>query len=347
MICKYNSFAGVILAVILIPVTVLYYLIVITRHLLYDTGIFSSYRSKVFTISVGNIAAGGTGKTPVVTAIVRALKDNGVKTAVITRGYGRNSKGRIKVSKNTPAEVSGDEPLTIYNKTGADVICDADRVSAVKDLEANYNAFVLDDAFQHRKIKKHLDIVLVDHDRFFGNRLLLPSGILRDPASRLKKCDLIILTKIPGHEADSVRKKIISLKKYRKPVFLSEIKHTEICNGKSQMPTDELRTKKIFAFCGIADPEPFFRFFHGLDLVSKISFKDHCSYGREFNNILSGMNERSEIMITTYKDFVKLTEDQIVRYNIWYLDLDLVFFDEFQKTTEVFNLIKGQISAEK
>ncbi|MDD4204758.1 MAG: tetraacyldisaccharide 4'-kinase [Candidatus Delongbacteria bacterium] len=347
MIYKYNSFAGSVLAVLLMPVTVLYYLVVMIRHLSYDTGLFSSYRSKTFTVSVGNIAAGGTGKTPVVTAITEALKQNGRKTAVITRGYGRNSKGRVIVDKNTSAAVSGDEPLTIFNKTGSSVICDADRSGAVKEFESGYDAFVLDDAFQHRKIQKHLNIVLIDHDRFLGNRLLLPSGILRDPPSRLKKCDLIILTKIPDPENDSVQKKIGVLKRYGKPVVLSQIRYTKISNGTSEAPVEDLRNKRISAFCGIAEPEPFFKFFNGLDLVKKIRFKDHCRYGMEFESVLQEMKSGSDIIITTYKDHVKLTEDQIIRYNVWYLDIDLVFLDESLKIINTFDLIKGWIRAEK
>ncbi len=344
---KNKNFVPLLPAILLLPFTFLYYLTVKIRHFFYDTGILSSFKSDVFTVSVGNIAAGGTGKTPVVTEIVSALKDNGIKTAVITRGYGRSSVGRVKVDKNTSAYISGDEPLTIFNKTGADVICDADRVSAAQYLGTSYGAFVLDDAFQHRKIRKHLDIVLLDHDRFLGNGLLLPSGILRDPPSRLSKCDIIILTKIPGPDADSVQKKIRSLKKFKKPVLLSQIRYTHLSNGISVMSPDELRAKKISAFCGIADPEPFFRFFDKFDTVSKMSFKDHCSYGREFDNDLTEMKKESEVIVTTYKDFVKLSEEQINRYNIWYLDIELVFFDEYLKTTEIFDLIKGRMSAEK
>lgn len=347
MSIKNKNHIPLFFAILLLPFTFLYYLTVKIRNYLYDTEILTSFKSEVFTVSVGNIAAGGTGKTPVVTEIVSALKDHGIKTAVITRGYGRSSGGRVKVDENTSARISGDEPLTIFNKTGADVICDADRVSTVKYLGTSYGAFVLDDAFQHRKIRKHLDIVLVDHDRFFGNGLLLPSGILRDTPSRLSKCDVIILTKIPGPEAESVQRKIKSLKMFKKPVFLSQIKYKHLSNGTSVMSPDELRTKKISVFCGIADPEPFFRFFDKFDTAFKKGFKDHCGYGRKFDNELTEMKKECEIIVTTYKDFVKLSKEQVNRYNIWYLDIGLVFFDGSMNIVDVFDLIKGRMSAEK
>jgi tetraacyldisaccharide 4'-kinase len=344
---KNYPFISFLISVLLLPLTASYFLIITIRHFLYDCGLLKSFKPKIFTVSVGNIVAGGAGKTPVVTQIALALVKNGFKPFVVTRGYGRRSKGRIGVTYEMSADISGDEALTIFRKTGVPVICDADRSSAVKDYQDNFDAVVLDDAFQHRKIKKDLDIVLIDIGRFLGNRLLLPSGILRDSVSRLNKCDLIILTKVPDIDSASLKEKIPFLMKFNRPVYLSVMDYTGIRNNTELIKIEDIVSKKISVFCGIANPEPFFSFFSGMKIVSKHSYSDHQNYGPKFETALESMKKASDMIVTTYKDFVKLPDRTVREFNIYYLDFDHVFFDGNMKKTDIYDIISGWISAYK
>ncbi|MFO7809773.1 MAG: tetraacyldisaccharide 4'-kinase, partial [Candidatus Delongbacteria bacterium] len=176
-----------IVSLLLMPVTLLYYIAVTVRHFLYDKKILHSYKPGIRTVSVGNITAGGTGKTPTVISLVNSLSAIGIRTAVVTRGYGRTSRSTIFVDENTPVSDSGDEPMVIYKKTKSTVVCEKDRYKAVKLLNNNYDMVVLDDAFQHRKIIKDIDIVLVDENRFLKNRLLLPLGNLSHTLIRIPR----------------------------------------------------------------------------------------------------------------------------------------------------------------
>jgi len=342
-----NKYISFITSVILLPLSGIYYIIIRIRHLLYDSGILSSYKPDILTISVGNIITGGAGKTPFVIRIAQVLAERGMNPFVVTRGYGRRTSGRIIVNDEMNAETTGDEALTIFRKSGVPVICDPDRVSAVSDLGEKYGAAVLDDAFQHRRIRKDLDIVLIDHNRFLGNGLVLPSGILRDCISRLKRCDMIILTKIPDLNSESVSEKINYLKKFGKPVFLSQLKYTCLNNGNITTGTENIRSQKISVFCGIADPEPFLKFFDGLNIVSKNIYGDHYAYGPGFNSTLASMKAHSDVIVTTFKDFVKLSEEQIRENNVFYLDFEPVLYNDKFENTDIFDIVSGWISAEK
>ncbi len=347
MFFKSNPFILCATAIVLFPFTILYYSAVKIRHFLYDAGILRFYKPGIFTISVGNVVIGGAGKTPVVTEIAKSLVKHGRKTFVVTRGYGRNSSGRVEVGPETPPEQSGDEPLTIFRKTGVPVICDKNRAAAVRDNEGKFDSVVLDDAFQHRKIKKDADIVLVDQNRFLGNGLLLPSGILRDCVSRMRACDILILTKINPALKDDLRKKISYLKKFKKPLYLSSYRYSGIHNGSCTLTEECYGSKNLSLFCGIAEPGSFFDFFNKMKVVSRHAFRDHSFYGQSFESVLEIMKNNSDIIVTTYKDFVKLSVERIRKYNIFYLDFDTVFYDIDMKETDIYEIISGSDNARK
>jgi tetraacyldisaccharide 4'-kinase len=326
------------MAAVLFPATVLYYFGVRTRHLLYDVGFLKSYQPEIFTVSIGNITAGGTGKTPTVISLARELVSKNIKTLVLTRGYGRNSSGRVVVEKGTPVKKTGDEPMEIFKNTGCFVVCDKDRTSSLKDLSSGFSIAILDDGFQHRKVKRNLDIVLVDESRFMGNGLLLPSGILRDIPDRLKFCDIIILTKIKDLKSDSAEQKTCYLKKYGKKLLLSMLKYDSIKNGRNELELKKLSGMKLSLFCGIADPSDFFGIFDGLNVAEKKSFTDHFDYS-DAEGVLKSIKKDSDIMITTQKDFVKLNNEIIEAFNIYYLDSGFVFFDTDMKEVCLYDII--------
>lgn len=178
---------------LLLPVGWLYGKIANIRNTLYDRGTFRSYDLGAKTISIGNITAGGTGKTPLVIHVSDILADAGEKVCILTRGYGRASSGRVLVSDGeqvlVDARTGGDEPVEIARRLigKAIVVSDADRISAATWAKEEFGitAFVLDDGFQHRHAKRDLDIVCIDATNPFGNGRILPAGRLREPLENL------------------------------------------------------------------------------------------------------------------------------------------------------------------
>ncbi|MCY7377280.1 MAG: tetraacyldisaccharide 4'-kinase, partial [Pyrinomonadaceae bacterium] len=174
------------------------------RNVLYEKGVFKSISLGVPVVSVGNITVGGTGKTPMVALIAEMLFESGAKVGILTRGYGReNPKQRVLVSDGerilADAKQSGDEPFELARKLlgKAVVVADTDRVAAGIWAREKFGvtAFVLDDAFQHRRLKRDSDIVLIDATNPFGNGKTLPFGILREPLGNLKRADSIVITR--------------------------------------------------------------------------------------------------------------------------------------------------------
>ncbi len=182
----------------------IYGTIIEARNSLYEKGVFKSFSLGVPVISIGNITVGGTGKTPLVAFVAEILAEKGEKVCIISRGYGRkNPKKRVLVSDGenilADARQSGDEPFELAQRLlgKAIVVADANRVSAGNWAREKFGitAFVLDDAFQHRKVKRDLDIVTIDATNPFGNKKMLPSGILREPLKNLKRADAIVITR--------------------------------------------------------------------------------------------------------------------------------------------------------
>jgi tetraacyldisaccharide 4'-kinase len=347
MLFTKNPYLAAALCVIFLPFTIIYYLAVTVRHFLYDYGLIRSYRPDIPTVSVGNITVGGTGKTPTVISLVNSLLEKGFNSLVVTGGYGRKSSGRVTITENTPVSESGDEPLTIYRKTKAKVVCDRDRTSAMKDLSGNFDIAVLDDAFQHRKLKKHLDIVLIDEGRFLGNHLLLPSGILRDKISRLKYADVIILSKVQDVNSASVKDKLSCLKKFGKKILISKLDYSFVTDGIKKTGLKDVLAMNISLFCGIGNPDDFFNIFSSYKIISKKAFSDHCSFtGNELAE-LKRLKRGSDIMITTYKDFVKIPDGIIKEFDIRFLEIDLKFYTESLTEFDISDLTKGILIGKK
>src|SRR5688500_15759403 len=200
------------------PLSRLYGGIMNLRNSLYEREFFKSYSLGVPAVSIGNITVGGTGKTPLVALVAESLAEQGEKVGILTRGYGReNPRKRVLVSDGehilSDARRSGDEPFELARKLlgKAFVVADADRVSAAIWAREKFaaTAFVLDDAFQHRKVKRDLNIVLIDSTNPFGNEKVLPSGILREPLKNLKRADLIVITRADlSDEIENLKSKI-------------------------------------------------------------------------------------------------------------------------------------------
>src|SRR6266540_1823111 len=249
----------------------------------YEKGIFPSHRLDRPVISVGNVTVGGTGKTPAVAMLAKYFISRGKRVAVLSRGYGGSLQGRFgMVSDGTSimltADEAGDEPrLLAATVPGLIVAVGADRYSAglVVSEQLAPDLFILDDGFQHLRLKRDLNILLLDSGRPFGNGRTLPAGILREPASAVKRADLIIHTRCSsGEEPVQVAGKP-ACRAFHHLVGVNPL------GGGSRRSFSELKGLRGVAFAGIADAGSFFRDLkeEGLDLVAAIPFPDHCRYG--------------------------------------------------------------------
>ncbi len=293
------------------------------RNRLYEKGVFKSFALGAKTVSVGNLTFGGTGKTPLVAFIAETLFEAGEKVCILTRGYGRkNPNRRVLVSDGekilSDAKNAGDEPFELAEKLlgKAVVISDADRVSAGLRAREKFGitAFVLDDAFQHRRVKRDLDIVCIDATNPFGNRKVLPSGILREPLANLKRADAIVITRANLIEKIENLKSEIS--KYTDaPIFVSHNEFSdfiEINNSKKQTQNSKLKTQNSLAFCALGNPNNFFEQLRreNFNLAATEIFPDHHFYTPEDISKLEkkARQNGAEILITTAKDAVKLND---------------------------------------
>lgn len=299
-------------AIFLWPIAVLYGAVIRIRNFCYDSGIFNSYAVGCKVICVGNITVGGTGKTPMVQFIVRALLSLGKRVAIVSRGYGRSTSDGLLVSDGEkilrPASEAGDEPwLLARSCKGAIVAVDKDRVRMAREIVKSFSpdVIVLDDAFQHRRIKRDLDVVMIRSGKAFGNGFLLPAGPLREPVSGLRRAQLIMLRK-PNDEVTR-----ISLQE-NIPVFNFDYQILNLCNHEGPAPALELELQgaRVIAFSGIANPSSFLNTLGELNLniLDYKAFQDHHQYtASDIKHLLAGRERLdAQYIITTEKDWVKL-----------------------------------------
>ena len=297
-----------------------YRLIVRLRNRLYDRQILKPVKLSCPVISVGNITVGGTGKTPCVIMLAKMIQQLGWQPAVISRGYGGKSTQTVNVvsdGKNIllGAEAAGDEPLLIARSLpDVPVLTGAKRALTGQAAIDRFGANVLicDDAFQHRQIFRDLDIVLLDSEKPLGNRHLLPRGELRESKEGLNRADCIILTR--ADEATHLNQDVARIADAsRIPVFRSDhcVREMISSDASSRLSPDELRGRKVCAFCGIAKPASFKKLLieAGADIVSFIAFPDHYAYN---HYDLDGLTEKFQTLnadywITTEKDAMRLT----------------------------------------
>ncbi|MCA9733655.1 MAG: tetraacyldisaccharide 4'-kinase [Deferribacteres bacterium] len=286
------------------------------RNKFYDWGIFKSYRLNTKIISVGNISVGGTGKTPVIMALAEYLQSNGKTVAVLSRGYARRSRGIVVVSEgNGPVcgvEQAGDEPFLIASLfPQIPVVVAEDRVAGGRKISSRFNSEVilLDDGFQHRKLQRDLEIVLLDSRRFLQNRSLLPAGPYREGAKALKRASAIFLV---GQEAHNSR----VMKKLRNNVNC-HIDTVDISSKRVWLPgsalyesIELLRGKKIFVISGIGQPEKLHTYLQkiGCTIIAFRHFKDHHVYKEyEITKAVAEFHAiGAQILVTTWKDWVKI-----------------------------------------
>ncbi len=307
--------ADKLLLLVLTPLAWLYSSVLRLRALLYRSGIFKKYRLPRPVVSIGNITVGGTGKTPVTAYIARLLLSQGYRVAVLSRGYGGSLEGQTSVVSDgvtimLSARECGDEPYLLASTVpGLMVVIGTDRYAAgeLAMQQLVPDIFLLDDGFQHLRLHRDLNILLLDFSRPFGNGLTLPAGILREPKIAVQRADLVIFTRAPGGAAVTTNTQGI-------PCCLSSHTLADLLplSGQTPVPFSHCNNLKVLAFAGIADPDSFFAGLRakGLNLIRSISFTDHVAYSNEqCNEIADAMlASGADVLITTEKDGVKLKE---------------------------------------
>ncbi len=308
----------------------LYHLGVFIRLCLYDLGIFRRRPLGCLTISVGNITVGGTGKTPVVEMLAKALAEGGRKVAVLSRGYKSRLPRRREdlngVEEYSPGVVSdgqhvlldalqaGDEPyLLARNLPGVIVLVDKNRVRAGEYAIARMGAdtLILDDGFQYLPLGRRLDFVLVDCTDPFGNGHLLPRGILREPVSGLRRAHYFFLTKSAGVQLNLIRERLGAINP--KAEIIETVHHPLFCEeigSGTREPPAFVQGKKVHIFSGIARPESFEAAIQGLGgkISKSIRFLDHHRFTpEEIRRIVAEASaDGADCILTTQKDAVRV-----------------------------------------
>jgi tetraacyldisaccharide 4'-kinase len=313
---------------LLIPFGKIYGWAMDARNALYDRGIFRVHDLGVRTISVGNLTTGGTGKTPLVAMIAKMLAERGETVCILTRGYGRKNAGeRVLVSDGksvlVDAATGGDEPVELARKLigKAIVISHADRVAAGNWAKEKFGvtAFILDDGFQHRRVKRDLDIVCIDATNpLGGNSRVLPAGTLRESFEGLKRADAIIVTRTDLVDSTDALRERLRKCNSNAPIFemsatvsaispLEAYLHDETTSGDN---ASHPAHSGSFAFCGLGNPENFRTMLekHGMVLSGFKAFGDHKKYTQADIDDLendAGSGD-ANFLLTTAKDSVKL-----------------------------------------
>ncbi len=315
------------------------------RNILYEKGVLEVFDTRVRVISVGNITAGGTGKTPLVAYIAGVLAERGEKVCVLTRGYGRiDPKKRVVVTDGerilSDAEHSGDEPFELANKLlgRAIIIADADRVAAAKWAlrKSGVTVFLLDDGFQHRKIKRDLDIVCIDATDILKDAKLLPAGRLREPLSQLQRADTVVITRSNLVGNISNLKSEISELNAKIPVFsaanrISSIVPLSEFSSNTRQPQTTVAVKKAFAFCGLGNPGNFFEQLRqeNVSVFGSKEFRDHHHYSQSDVLEIEELAREcaADILLTTAKDGVKLAS---LKFSIpcFVVEIEMVLDDD-------------------
>lgn len=336
-------------SVVLPPLSALYGAVTRTRLSLYRRGTFRTTRLERPVISVGNITAGGTGKTPLVEWIARTIAGTGNKVCVLTRGYGRENPHRQVVVSDgqtilaTPTE-AGDEPyLLATNLLGsAAVICNSDRISAGRyAIEAfGTECFVLDDGFQHLRLARDLNIVTIDATNPWGNGRLLPYGRLREPLSGLNRADCVVLTRCDQANNLEQTANLETLKTQ----IRSFIRRRPLFESRMRALHRPQTTGPVAAFCAVGNPYSFFAQLRtsGYELVLEKAFTDHHAYTQNDVGDLVAAATRAGAtsLITTAKDAVKLNSLSFpLPYHVF--EIEIAITDEELFTNLLLCVAKG------
>lgn len=303
------------------PASYCYGLGSVVRLEAYSRGIMSSTRAAAPVISIGNITVGGTGKTPITIDIARRLIELGLKPAILSRGYKRQSREHLVVVSDgrtvlADCRQAGDEPFMMARAVpGAAVISCSSRKesSGVAVQQLGCNVLVLDDGFQHIQLERDLDILLVDYNDDLEQECVLPSGRLREPLSGMRRATDIVITKVPGEpDANRLNKIETAITTLAPQARLSSARFLPagLSGGSGEQPLETLSGKKVICVSGIARPESFRDTLMGLgaEIADSAEYGDHHWFdSNDIGHILDLRREKcADLIVTTSKDFVRM-----------------------------------------
>jgi tetraacyldisaccharide 4'-kinase len=323
---------------ILFPFAILYGFITSIRNLLFDKGVLKSYKFDLPIIAVGNLSVGGTGKTPQIEYLIRLLSQE-YKIATLSRGYKRQSEGFVLADANANAAILGDEPYQFYHKfKGIQVAVDANRKNGIEQLLSQKeipDVILLDDAYQHRKVKAGFYILLSAYGDLYADDFMLPAGNLRETISGAKRAAIIIVTKCPSNlsidKQEDIRRKLNIGEKQE--LYFTSIEYDDyVYSENSKIKVAEIAAQDKLLVAGIAKPDSFFAYLQAANDVT-MDFPDHHHFTEK--DILEIKNKSlNKIIVTTEKDYVRL-KGSVLAEQLFYLPIKsrfLVGADTFNKT---------------
>jgi tetraacyldisaccharide 4'-kinase len=316
---------------ILFPFSILYGFITSIRNFLFDTGILKSYSFDLPVIAVGNLSVGGTGKTPQIEYLIRLLSDK-YKVATLSRGYKRQSEGFVLANSTSDALQLGDEPFQFFQKfSSIQVAVDANRKNGIEQLLSQSNSpeiILLDDAFQHRKVKAGFYIMLTSYDDLYCDDFMLPTGNLRESRNGAVRANIVIVTKCPSDlslNSQNTIKKQLNLSP-NQSLFFTFINYDDVVYSEKQtLKVAEIKSLDKILLAGIAKPESFFAHLkQGNDEC--LAYPDHHHFSEsELQAIKKKANKK--IIVTTEKDYVRL-KGSILSEQLYYLPIKSSFLGE-------------------
>jgi tetraacyldisaccharide 4'-kinase len=309
---------------ILFPFAILYGFITSIRNFLFDRGILKSYSFELPIIAVGNLSVGGTGKTPQIEYLIRLLSER-YAIATLSRGYKRKSSGFVLASANETAGTLGDEPFQLYQKfPSIQVTVDADRKNGIEQLltqEKKPQVILLDDAFQHRKVKAGFYIMLTAYNDLFLDDFLLPTGNLRESRGGAQRANVIVVTKCPSTLSEVAQTQIKEkIKRYSKAsVYFSSIAYDVAAYSKTtSISVAEIQQSDCVLLAGIAKPTSFFDYLKNTNSVC-LTYPDHHHFSdSDIQRIKQQAGDK--MIVTTEKDYVRL-KDSILQEQLYYLPI--------------------------
>tara|TARA_B100000809_G_scaffold105703_1_gene104230 strand:+ start:27716 stop:28750 length:1035 start_codon:yes stop_codon:yes gene_type:complete len=306
------------LRLVLSPFSLIYALVLSIRNKLFDLNILKHTSFDVPVIAVGNLSLGGTGKTPQIEYLIRLLQED-YTIAILSRGYKRKSEGFVIAGKETTVEEIGDEPFQFFKKfQKIAVAVDSNRTNGIKELlkrDPLINLILLDDAYQHRKVKANFYTLLTAYDNRYTNDFVLPLGDLRESRSGAKRANTIVVTKCPFNLTKKERIDIIKEidpRKYQQVFFSSIAYDTTIHSSKSSLELKTLVNYEIVLITGIAKPKQLVDYLIEQKIkFNHLDFPDHHTFNsldiENINQTFDKIKNNKKLILTTEKDFTKLS----------------------------------------